>query len=158
MQQQGIDLSGLKDIHLPPVPPAWPPSARFWIVLGGVLLAVFLVRRIIVSRRIITARKYANREVESITKRFNKNGYKIASELSLLMRRIALMKFPKEEVSPLSGKEWRQFLEKTSKKPVFKGRAGDIIEDVMYIPPERFGKQDVAPLVAAAKEWIAEHT
>lgn len=158
MQQQGIDLSGLKDIHLPPMPPAWPPSARFWIVLGSLAVLVFLVRWIIIRSRIVTARKYANREVESITKRFNKNGYKIASELSLLMRRIALMKFPREEVSPLSGKEWRRFLEKTSKKPVFEGRAGDIIENIMYIPPERFGKQDVAPLVAAAKEWIAEHT
>lgn len=158
MQQQGIDLSGLKDIHLPPMPPAWPPSARFWIILGAAFALVWLVRFLIAKKRIITARKYANREVESITKRFSKNGYKIAFELSLLMRRIALMKFPKEEVSPLSGKEWRRFLEKTSKKPVFKGRAGDIIEDVMYIPPERFGQKDVAPLVAAAKEWIAEHT
>ena len=49
-------------------------------------------------------------------------------------------------------------LEKTTKKPVFKGEAGDIVETVMFIPPDQFKNKNVAALVAAAKEWIAENT
>ena len=68
------------------------------------------------------------------------------------------MKYPRQDVSGLTGKTWRQFLEKTTKKPVFKGEAGDIVETVMFIPPDQFKNKNVAALVAAAKEWIAENT
>lgn len=92
MQPQTIDLSGLRDVHLPPVPPLWPLPLRFWIVtvvaICAVAAAVFCIRRM----RRITAKKYANREVERITKQFNGDGYRSAVELSLLMRRIALMR------------------------------------------------------------------
>lgn len=158
MQPQGIDLSGLKDIHLPAVPSLWPLPAVFWIVLTALLCFVFLMRLIWIKKHKLTARKYANREVESITDRFSGNGYKIATELSLLMRRIALMKYPRQDVSGLTGKTWRQFLEKTTKKPVFEGEAGDIVETVMFIPPDQFKNKNVAALVAAAKEWITENT
>lgn len=158
MQPQGIDLSGLKDIHLPAVPSLWPLPAVFWIVLAALLCCIFLARWIWIKKHQLTAKKYANREVESITKRFSENSYKTATELSLLMRRIALMKYPRQDVSGLTGKTWRQFLEKTTKKPVFKGEAGDIVETVMFIPPDQFKNKNVAALVAAAKEWIAENT
>lgn len=158
MQPQGIDLSGLKDIHLPPIPSLWPLPVTFWIVLASVLSGVFLIRWAWIKKHKLTAIKYANREVESITKRFGGNGYKISYELSLLMRRIALMKFPRSDVSGLTGKTWRQFLEKTTKKPLFNGEAGDIIENIMFIPPDRFKNKNVAVLIAAAKEWIAENT
>ena len=158
MQPQRIDLSGLKDIHLPALPPLWPLPAVFWIVLTALICCIFLARWAWIKKHELTARKYANREVESITNRFRGNSYKTAMELSLLMRRIALMKYPRGDVSALTGKTWRQFLEKTTKKPVFKGEAGDIVETVMFIPPDQFKYKDIAPLVAAAKEWIAENT
>lgn len=158
MQPQRIDLSGLKDIHLPALPPLWPLPAVFWIVLTALICCIFLARWAWIKKHELTARKYANREVESITNRFRGNSYKTATELSLLMRRIALMKYTRGDVSALTGKTWRQFLEKTTKKPVFKGEAGDIVETVMFIPPDQFKYKDIAPLVAAAKEWIAENT
>ena len=158
MQGQGIDLSGLKDIHLPEIPPLWPLPAVFWIVLFGTFFAVFAVRWVWRYFHRVTAFKYAKRQVESLTKQFSGNSYKIAYEICLLLRRIALMKFKRENVSSLSGKEWRSFLEKTTKKPVFAGAAGDIVENVMFIPSDRFSYRDVTPLIEAAKEWIAENT
>ncbi len=158
MQPQGIDLSGLKDIHLPAVPSVWPLPVTFWAVLSGVIAVIVLSRLIWVQQHKLTARKYANREVENLIKRFPHDDYKIATELSLLMRRIALMKYPREEISGLSGKQWRQFLENTVKKPVFKGQAGDIIETVMFIPPDRFKNENMPDLINAAKEWIADNT
>lgn len=158
MQGQGIDLSGLRDIHLPEIPSLWPLPISFWILLVVVLITVFLGRAVWKRIHRITARKYANNEVESLTKRFSGNNYKIASEICLLLRRIALMKFKREDVSSLSGKAWRRFLEDTTKKPVFEGEAGDIVENIMFIPSDRFHFRDITALTVAAKEWIAENT
>ena len=157
MQGQGIDLSGLKDIHLPAIPSVWPLPTVFWIVLFAFFFGGYAFYRLWKYIHRITAKKYANREVESVTIRFSGNNYKIASEICLLLRRIALMKFKREDVSLLSGKAWRQFLEKTTKKPVFTGQAGDIVENIMFIPSDQFRYQDIASLVDAAKEWIAEN-
>ncbi len=153
---QGLDLSGLRDIHLPPVPPLFPLPARFWIasaVLAAVACAV--VCGVKFARR-LTARKYAEREIDRLEKRFSKNDYRLATEVCLLMKRVAMMKHP--ETATATGAEWRAFLEKTVKKPVFKGAAGDIVENVMYIPADRFKDENVAALIVAAKEWIAENT
>lgn len=158
MQGQGVDLSGLKDIHLPELPSAWPLPAAFWIALSVAFFTVVAIRWGWRYFHRITAYKYAKRQVESLTKQFNGNGYKTAYEICLLLRRIALMKFRRENVSSLSGKDWRLFLEKTTKKPVFTGEAGDIVENVMFIPSDRFRYRDVTPLIEAAKEWIAENT
>ena len=158
MQPQGIDLSGLKDIHLPGLPSLWPLPFVFWCVLIGLVCCCFLMRWVWIEKHKITARRYANHQVESITNQFSGNAYKIATELSLLMRRIALIRYPRQDVSRLSGKTWRQFLEKTTKKPVFKGEAGDILETVMFIPPEQFKYKNITTLISAAKEWIAENT
>ncbi|MBR1945278.1 MAG: DUF4381 domain-containing protein [Alphaproteobacteria bacterium] len=158
MQGQGIDLSGLRDIHLPAIPSVWPLPAIFWIVLLSCFLGAFACYQIWRYIHRITAKKYANREVERIADRFRGNNYKISSEICLLLRRIALMKFKRENISLLSGKDWRQFLEKTTKKTVFAGQAGDIVENIMFIPPNRFRYQDVASLINAAKEWITENT
>ena len=157
MQKQGIDLSGLKDIHLPEIPSVWPLPAIFWIVLFLAISIVLFTRWIWRYSHRITAVRYAKRQVESLTRQFGENGYKVSYEICLLLRRIALMKFKRENVSSLSGKEWRSFLEKTTKKPVFAGEAGDIVENVMFIPADRFRYRNVTPLVEAAKEWIAEN-
>lgn len=157
MQSQGIDLSGLRDIHLPPVPSLFPLPLRFWAVFFGLVFTLLFIKGLWSYFHRLTAKKYANHKVDSITKQFSSNNYQIALELSFLMRRLALMKFPKKKVSVLTGKAWRSFLEETSKKPVFKGRAGDILEDVTYIPPESFKDKDITVLIRATKEWIAQN-
>ena len=149
MQQgQGIDLSGLRDIHLPDIPSLWPLPTVFWIVLFSVVLTGGGLWALWKYAHRITAKKYANHEVDSLTERFSGNNYKIASEICLLLRRIALMKFKREDVSLLSGKAWRQFLEKTTKKPVFAGEAGDIVENIMFIPSDRFRGRNITPLIS----------
>ena len=131
MQGQGIDLSGLRDIHLPEIPSVWPLPMRFWIALFILFLCAFLCRFLWWYIHRITAKKYANNEVESLTSMFRGNNYKIALEICLLLRRIAVMKFGRENVAGLSGNKWRRFLEKTVKKQVFSGEAGDIVENIL---------------------------
>ena len=128
------------------------------IRLDSLFLCVFLYRFLWWYIHRITAKKYANNEVESLTSRFSGNNYKTAVEICLLLRRIAVMKFGRENVAGLSGNAWRRFLEKTVKKQVFSGEAGEIVENIMFIPEQQFHRRDVSVLVSAAKEWIAENT
>ena len=156
--QQGIDLSGLRDIHLPPMPSAWPLAWGWWILIAGAVFFCVGLWFLMFRKPRLTARKYALGEIARLSETYRNDSYALAAEISLLLRRIALLKFPRENVAGLYGRKWRLFLESTSKKPVFKGRAGDIVEHVLYLPAELFINDDVRPLVVAAKEWIAEHT
>ena len=155
---QGINLSGLRDIHLPELPSFFPLPMIFWIVLFAVAAGVFLIREIWIYSHKLTAKKYANREINRLAEQFNGNGYETASRVCSLLRRIALAKFKRENIAALSGRQWRRFLENTVKKPVFAGEVGDIVENIMYIPSDRFHYQNVGELILAAKEWIAENT
>ncbi len=153
---QGIDLSGLRDIHLPPLPSVWPLAWGWYALAAAVLLCAFFLWLALKKKR-LTAKKYALREIDGLCAGYAADPYRLASEISLLLKRIALMRFPRERTAGLYGKQWRAFLNETSKKPVFDGKAGEIAETVMYVPAERFGGKDVTPFVLAAKEWIREH-
>ena len=157
MQPQ-IDLSGLRDVHLPSLPSLWPLPVDFWIAITGMISFVVLIRLAWIRYHRLTAKKYANEEVERLMKKFPQDDYRLATELSLLMRRIALMKYPREKVCALSGKTWREFLDKTTKKDFFKAEAGDIVEKIMFIPPEQFKNGHISELIEATKQWISENT
>ena len=144
MQPQ-IDLSG-------------PLPVDFWIAITGMISFVVLIRLAWIRYHRLTAKKYANEEVERLMKKFPQDDYRLATELSLLMRRIALMKYPREKVCALSGKTWREFLDKTTKKDFFKAEAGDIVEKIMFIPPEQFKNENMSELIEATKQWISENT
>lgn len=153
---QGIDLSGLRDIHLPPLPSVW-PLAWGWYASAAAVLLCALILWFALRKKRLTAKKYALREIDGLCANYAADPYRLASEVSLLLKRIALLRFPRERTAGLYGKQWRDFLNKTSPNPAFSGKAGEIIENVMYVPADRFGEKDVTPLVRAAKEWIREH-
>ena len=141
-----IDLSGLKDIHLPPVPSAFPPNENVWYISAG-----FALKR----RRQVPAKAYAFAEIERIAKRGTARD-KITALLGLL-RRMALMKFPKERVAVLHGTQWSAFLKDTLKSKTLDARAAYLIEQAAYLPPEQLKNTDVAPLAAVVRQWAAEH-
>lgn len=153
---QGIDLSGLRDIHLPDLPSVWPLAWGWWALAGSAVLCAVVVKMIFIWRR-KSAKRYALSEADRLVKQYADKPHALVSETSLLLKRIALLRFPKEGTAGLYGKQWRGFLERTSKKPLFNGKAGEMIENAMYIPPERFYERDVTPLIDAAKEWIREN-
>jgi len=153
--RQGIDLSGLKDIHLPPMPSAFPPNENVWYVLAGVIVFAVLIRFALKHRRKLTAKAYTFAEIDRITKQGTARD-EITALLGLL-RRMALMKFPKERVAALHGAQWSAFLRDTLKSKTLDERAARLIEQAAYLPPERLKNADVAPLAAVVRQWAAEH-
>jgi len=84
-------LEGLRDIHLPPPVPFWPPAPGFWalaalVLLAGVATAVWL------RRRRQSPRRAALGELEVLAGRFAGDADRaaLAEALTTLLRRVAL--------------------------------------------------------------------
>ena len=98
-------LAGLRDVHLPEAVDSywWPPAIGWWILLAVVLLLP-LVIKIIHWQRIRSAKYYALREMDKYVLEYADNPARFAQEISVLLRRIAILKYGKDEVASLSGK------------------------------------------------------
>lgn len=153
---QGIDLSGLRDIHLPPLPSVWPLAWGWW-ALAGIAVLICVAVWLLMKKKRMNAKKYALREIDSLCQKYAEDPHRLASELSLLLKRVALIRFPREQVAGAYGKQWREFLQKTSQKPLFNGKSAEILETVMYVPKGAVTVKDAADLAKSAKEWIIEH-
>jgi hypothetical protein len=132
-----LSLTDLHDIVLPEGPPIWPPAAGFWVLIF--LLVVLLVS--------------AWRQYRSMQRR---NAYRQAGllllkeavsvhDVSVILKRVALAAWPREQVASLHGCEWVQFLNSHCR-----GRRFD--EDAL----ESAEAADQA-LVKSAAHWIRRH-
>ena len=104
----------------------------------------------------MTARKYAFKMADCLEKS-SQTPYEKALSLTLLLKRLALMKFKNENAAVLYGADWLDFLKKHSKTPLFQGAVGDIIKTIQYAPPEKLKQTDVRNLFADARVWINQN-
>lgn len=99
------NLDNLRDIVVPEPPAFWPPAAEFWLLLIVVLATIALL-------------------VLQVRRRHRFNAYRRAGltlldrartvyEISVILKRVALAAFPREQVASLYGTEWSDFLHRT---------------------------------------------
>jgi hypothetical protein len=133
-----LGLGGLHDIVLPPTPPLWPPGDGFWVAL--LLLGLALV----VGWR---WRRHWQR----------RNAYRVAGlgllaqaqtvyDVSVVLKRVALAAWPREQVASLHGTEWVRFLNRTCRRCRF-------AEDDLGQPDAAVGRA----LRDHAERWIRGH-
>ncbi len=143
----------LRDIHLPAPIPWWPPAPGWWLLLGLLLLGLLLYAlwRWIQRRRLLIT--LAHQEWKSIEARFQASGnhQQLAAELSALLRRVALARFPRAEVAALSGEAWLEFLDQTNPQRPFSQGAGRAITEWAYDPK---AQGDDAALLNLCRTWI----
>ncbi|CAK0770601.1 conserved hypothetical protein [Gammaproteobacteria bacterium] len=108
------DLSQLHDIHLPAPISWWPPALGWWLLafLVSVLigLGVWLLRR----HRAERWRRTALAELAQLRRRHQAGtvtAHDTVRSLSVLLRRVALTRFPRSEVASLNGEAWLTFLD-----------------------------------------------
>ena len=106
-------LSQLRDIHLPADPHWWPPAPGWWFLL--LLMALVVAGVIWVAWRTLRHRRparLAKHGITAIERRCRKDAdtVRAARELSTLLRRYLLCRFPRETVAGLCGARWRRFL------------------------------------------------
>jgi hypothetical protein len=139
----------LKDIHLPAAVGWWPPAPGWWLLaVVAALAAWWLWRR---SRRAPTGpepRQLAALELAAIRADWEAHGDagRLAAELSVLMRRVALAEDAPRSVAGLTGREWLAHLDARVGAPLFTDGPGRVLLDAPYRPAAQV---DAAGLLAA---------
>lgn len=146
------NLPELRDIHLPDGVSIFPLAYGWWVILvalialwGGVKLFLFLRQK---SKKLF-AQRYLNKISLN-------NPVKAATQMSELLRRVCVSKYPEAVV--LSGKDWMNFLiAKTSAKLAKK--EADLLQNAPYMDEKStdYTSQNASVVLAFCRKWIGEN-
>lgn len=148
-------LNQLKDIHLP-LPVGWWPLAPGWYLLMLFLFCflVFLCFRGYRYYLNTQAKRQALVLLDSYCLQYNKdkNAPLMSARISELLKRVALVYFPRQQVASIHGQAWINFLNKTSKGIDF-----ELVKSLLLDSPYNASKRcDLNPLIKRAKLWIKQ--
>jgi len=145
----------LRDIHVPAAPPFWPPAPGWWVAVALLLamlswmtllgLRRYRIRR--ERRRLLSALGRLERRLES------ERTPEALAHISVLLRRLALLRFPRRQVAALTGEAWLRFLDESGGRGRFADGPGRVLADAPYrreLPAEF----DAATLVVLLREWV----
>ena len=146
-------LSQLHDIHLPAAI-GWWPLAIGWYLLAVLVLVLlgtttYFLRQYYLNTR---SRRQALRLLVSYEQTYQRdvNHQAAAASISELLKRVALVHFPREKVAGLQGIEWLAFLNDTSRGLDFKTVRYELLE----APYQSLVDVDMQGLFELSRQWI----
>jgi len=149
-------LQGLRDIHLPAPVSFWPPAPGWWIV-GVLILVVIIVAVWWLRRHRRTAyRRAALKELQNLQQALQQGqaDTPIIAELSILLRRVAISRYGRDQVAGLNGMAWLEFLDRSGRTTHFTTQAQALLES----PYRRNTTTQAEPLLSLAKAWLQVQT
>ena len=158
MTQQTMDpLAELRDIHHPAMIETWPPAIGWWLLATLALVAllavmVWLFRRWYANKY----RRDAMAELAHLadTWQSEQDDLRYVESLQLLLKRVALTRFPRQDVASLTGEAWVRFLDQSTGSHDFTIGATEALIDGNYRTDVSI---DVDELQTAAALWINKH-
>jgi uncharacterized protein DUF4381 len=156
-------LQHLYDIITPPPIPWWPPAPG-WYVLGGaaLVLAAWAGWRGWRYWQAAAYRRAALSELQQLKTRTADNVQRVSAlqELPALVKRTALVAFPRQEVASLSSTAWLEFLDRTGHTDAFTRGGGQCLPVLFYDPhaASRLASQDTAELFRVVAHWMRHHS
>jgi hypothetical protein len=152
-------LAELKDIHLPNPISFWPIAPGWYVLLALVLVLLSLVlRQVLRFRQRQQPKQQALKMLGSYQAEYEKshNHQMIGAHISELLKRVALVYFPRSQVAGLEGDRWLEFLDSTSKEKRFKTLRFELLE-LPFSPSGQTDKQvNMSALFEATRLWIKE--
>ncbi len=156
-------LNQLHDIHTPLPPPFWPPAPGWWIVTGLLILLLtssvwWGYRHYYISQAF---KRIALQELTQMRENYQ-NNHDISTlimALSILLRRVALVKYPRSEIANLIGMEWLEFLDKTGKTQDFTNGPGQVLRTAPYqksIASQNSTQIEANALLRLVTNWIKQ--
>lgn len=104
------DFSQLYDIHLPPPVSWWPPAPGWWLLLILLLVTALTSYWLVRKHRHNRWRRQALAELAQLQEESEES---LVAQLSVLLRRVAISRYPQAEVASLTGEAWLAFLDET---------------------------------------------
>ncbi len=154
------DLSQLRDIHLPEPVSWWPPAIGWWMLLGIVLLAATGVWWMHRRRQRNAWRRSSLAELARLRQQYQANPSSpqpVVSELSVLLRRVAISRFPREESAKLSGEQWLVFLDRSNTDGSrFQSGEGRLLVVAPYAQQINIASEQMDHLFALCENWITK--
>lgn len=145
----------LRDIHLPDSVSWWPPAIGWWLVLFAIILCCVLVfwfrKRWLKKQR--SAKVLAGKELNLIHEKYHqhKDQKLLIEDLSILLRRVCLSVYPRENSAGLTGENWLKFLDEVMDEKRFSQGAG---RSLITAPYEKDPEINVDELFDLCKDWI----
>ncbi|EXJ15352.1 DUF4381 domain-containing protein [Imhoffiella purpurea] len=149
-------LAGLSDWHLPDPVGWWPLAPGWWalllLVVAALATLLFWLRR---RRGRRAAPRAALARLAELREDLTRDGdtRRFVAEVSRLLRRMALARFPRERVAGLSGRDWLRFLDATGGEGAFGEGPGRALVEVSFSGRVSEGA-DPDALVRAAERWV----
>lgn len=150
-------LDALRPIHAPPPPELWPPAPGWWL-LAVLLLGLLAGAAAWGWRRYRQYRFRCNvlHEIDCITSSYSENNpADFLSNIGILLRRIALRRYPPGQVASLTGSDWLQFLDGTGGGGAFSKGVGQLLESGPY--SARVDAVPVAELATLVRHWAKQN-
>ncbi|MEI6415007.1 MAG: DUF4381 domain-containing protein [Pseudomonadota bacterium] len=155
-----LDLPPIRDIRgLDPVS-WWPPGIGWWLLGLTILLLVGVMAWL--AWRYLPAFNHWRRDarIQLVALRRHAPSQppkKTASELSELLRRIAMARLGRAACASLTGMAWLAWLERHDPQGFAWTGRGLVLLNLPYAPPEQEGHvADLLALIDATQTWIRE--
>lgn len=147
-----VDLSGLRDIHIPIEPHWWPLPLGWWLVIGVVILGLFTLFCFYLYWY-TRPKQYALRELKRLYIQ-EKNPILLARKISLLLKRIALLNYPRTDVATLTDESWILFLREHTGFSFSEAQL-KLLALAMYMPETALNPENSESLYKAARKGIS---
>ncbi len=145
-------LAELKDVHLPAPVSIFPLATGWYIVIGLIFILVAVLIWWQLRRH---KKKQQQQEIFSLLKQIEANAVttsdeKTIEESSILLKRVAVAKFPEQKPQLLFGKNWLQFLDKTGKTSEFTTGSGRYLGEIY----QKQQLEDKKAFFALIEKWL----
>jgi hypothetical protein len=150
-------LLDLKDIHEPEAIGWWPPAIGWWLLAIAipllVVLLVWLYKRL--TRK--TAIKTAGKILAQIKQDTDQDNHQKLSDLSVLIRRVAISVSPREKTAGLTGRQWLAFLDRSVTGMPFSEGVGRLLVDGPYRNTQPT-ELEISQLITLCEDWLKAQT
>jgi hypothetical protein len=152
MEPQAPQLD-LKDIHLPDAINWWPPAIGWWLL--AILIPILCFFLFWLYKRITrkTAIKTAKKLILQIKQNTQADDKQKLTELSQLIRRVAISLSPRTETASLTGQAWLEYLDKSVTGSPFSQGAGKDLASAQY-QKSPITDIDIPTLISVCEDWL----
>lgn len=148
-------LHSLRDIHYPDPVKLW-PFAIGWYILIGLFLIIVLGLLFYFYRKWLRQhlKRLVLERLQQLQIQQDNTQLNVAAELSMLLKRAVLAKYPRSQVAGLHSEQWLKFLDETSESDQFSNGPGRILLAYPYMQKQQQIPQSLFHLI---QEWVKKN-